>query len=113
MVVVDGNFNLYGKIVFANKTLAKLLGYRNEDFIDQKIHMFMPEKISEIHNKFWTSFAEVGLPKVLEQIRYLYVKDKNGFVYPFKIYIKFMYHPEFGYCFAGVFRKPKNVTFDD
>jgi hypothetical protein len=27
VIVVDGNFGLYGKIVFANKIVLKLLGY--------------------------------------------------------------------------------------
>ena len=31
VVVVDGNFSLYGKMVFANKIVLKLLGYRAED----------------------------------------------------------------------------------
>jgi len=99
--------------MFVNKTLVKLLGYKNEDFIDKKVHVLMPEKISEVHNKFWSLFAEQGVPKVLEQTRFLYVKDKAGYIYPYKIFIKFMYHPEFGYCFTGVFRRPKSITFDD
>jgi len=53
------------------------------------------------------------VPKILEKTRFLYVKDKDGYVYPYKIFIKFIYHPEFGYCFVGIFRKPKSMIFDD
>jgi hypothetical protein len=63
----------------------------------------MPEQISEVHNKFWTRFSEVGIPKVLDSTRYLYCKDKAGYISAYKIFIKFMYHHEFGYCFTGLF----------
>lgn len=73
----------------------------------------MPELISQVHNKFWNRFSEVGIPKVLEQVRFLFVKDKEGFVSPYKIFIKFMYHKDFGYCFIGLFRRPKSIIYDD
>eukprot|EP00347_Sterkiella_histriomuscorum_P021489 403333800 len=113
LVIVDGNFTLYGKILFTNKTILKLLNYKPEDVEDKKIHILMPSQIAEIHNKLWSRFAEVGVSKILDQTRYLYVKDKQGYIYPYKIFIKFMYHHEFGYSFIGIFRKPKNVTFDE
>jgi hypothetical protein len=31
VAVVDGNFGLYGKMLFANKIFLKLLGYQNEE----------------------------------------------------------------------------------
>ncbi len=38
VVVVDGNFGLYGKMVFANKIILKLLGYRFEDINGKLVH---------------------------------------------------------------------------
>ena len=42
VVVVDGNFSLYGKMVFANKIVLKLLGYRAEDVQGKLVHQLMP-----------------------------------------------------------------------
>lgn len=39
------------------------------------------------------------------------MKDKNGYVYPHRIFIKFMYHHTYGYSFLGVFRKPNSIYF--
>jgi hypothetical protein len=64
--VVDGNFSLFGKIVFANKIISKALGYTTEDIQSKMIHMLMPSNVAEVHNMFWTSFANVGVPKVLD-----------------------------------------------
>ena len=38
VLVVDGNFSLYGKILFANKILVKSLGYKTEDLKGKLIH---------------------------------------------------------------------------
>lgn len=105
-VVVDGNFNLFGKILFANKIISKLLGYINTDVQGKLIHSLMPSAVAEVHNIFWNAFANVGIPKVLDQLRHLYVKDSLGYVHPFKLFIKFQFSPKYGYSFVGLFRKP-------
>lgn len=57
VVVVDGNFSLYGKIVFANKIITKMLGYQNQDINGKLIHQLMPTSIAEVHNIFWSAFS--------------------------------------------------------
>ena len=57
VVVVDGNFNLYGKILFANKIIVRLLGYQDNEIQGKLIHSLMPTQVAEVHNIFWTSFA--------------------------------------------------------
>ncbi|CDW75859.1 pas domain s-box family protein [Stylonychia lemnae] len=113
LTVVDGNFSLFGRMIFANKTISKLLGYKSEELINQRIHILMPGQISEVHNKFWLRFAECGAARVLEQVRFLFVKDKEGYIAPFKMFMKFLYHKDFGYCFISLFRRPKSFIFDD
>ena len=49
----------------------------------------MPSSIAEAHNAFWSSFSQVGVPKVLDTLRFLFVKDSQGYVTPFKIFIRF------------------------
>jgi hypothetical protein len=73
----------------------------------------MPTSVAEVHNLFWTGFAQVGVAKILDSLRHLYVKDAQGCVNPFKIFIKFQFSSKFGYCFVGLFRKPYNVLFDE
>ena len=110
---MDGNFNLYGKILFANKIIVRLLGYQDNEIQGKLIHSLMPTQVAEVHNIFWTSFAQVGVPKVLDSLRHLFVKDADGYVTPFKIFIKFQFSIKFGYSFVGVFLKPNTVLFDD
>jgi hypothetical protein len=93
--------------------ITKSLGYLAEEMVGQRIHMLMPGTVAEAHNSFWNKFAEVGVPKVLENSRFLFVKDKEGFVSPYKIYIKLIYHSVYEYCFVGLFRKLNNVLIDD
>jgi hypothetical protein len=66
VVVVDGNFDLYGKIRFTNKIILKQLGYQTGELLNKQIHCLMPTPIAEIHNYFWVNFAKVGIPKVLD-----------------------------------------------
>ena len=53
------------------------------------------------------------LPKVLDLLRYLFVNDSNGYIAPFKIFIKFQFSPKYGYSFVGLFRRPTNIVFDE
>ena len=73
----------------------------------------MPGYIADVHNKFWTNFSQVGIPKVLDQVRFLFVKDSQGYISPYKIFIKFQYSYKFGFSFVGLFKKPKEIIFDD
>ena len=73
----------------------------------------MPSSIAEVHNLFWTSFAQVGIPKVLDRLRYLFVKDSQGYISPFKIFIKFQFSPKYGYSFVGLFRAPTGILFEE
>ena len=64
--MVDGNFNLYGKILFVNKIVVKALSYQDGEVQGKLIHSLMPSKVAEVHNIFWNSFATIGVPKVLD-----------------------------------------------
>lgn len=55
----------------------------------------------------------MGIPKVLDFLRHLYVKDSKGYIAPYKIFIKFQFSPKYGYSFVGLFRKPTNIMFDE
>jgi PAS domain S-box-containing protein len=50
VVVVDGNFDLYGKIIFGNKKILRVLGYQGEDVLGKTVHCLMPRMISDVHN---------------------------------------------------------------
>ena len=38
VIAVDGDFNLYGRILFANKIIVKILGYKTDDLKGKQIH---------------------------------------------------------------------------
>ena len=89
VIVVDGNFDLYGRIIFGNKLILKILGYRGDDLINKTVHSIMPSAVGDIHNKFWKGFSELGEAKVLDSVRFLFAKDSRGYVSPVKLLIKF------------------------
>ncbi|TNV87532.1 hypothetical protein FGO68_gene3995 [Halteria grandinella] len=112
VMVVDGKFDLYGKVIFGNKYIIQALGYKSvKELASMTIHRIMPRCVAEVHNLFWKGFQSVGEPKVLDKLRYLFVKDAENCITPFKCFIKFQYTPQFGYCFIGLFSKPQNIMF--
>lgn len=91
-MVVDGNFDLYGKIIFGNKLILKALGFkRPEEIINKTVHKIIPRVVADQHNFFWKNFAAVGEPKVLDSVRFLFAKDSQGYLQPLKILIRFQY----------------------
>lgn len=54
VVVVDGNFKLYGKIIFANKIILHNLNYSSNELVNRSVKTLMPTDISNMHDKFWT-----------------------------------------------------------
>eukprot|EP00347_Sterkiella_histriomuscorum_P007366 403349219 len=109
VAIVDGNFTQMGKLLYANKILLRHLGFKAEEVVNQTVHLLMPREIALVHDKFWNRFKETGIASILEQERLLCIKDKNGYVYPFNIFIKFIYHQEYGYTFLGIFRKQQKM----
>lgn len=109
VMLVDGNFDLYGRIIFGNKVVLKLLGYRVEEVGGKLIHMLMPACVAEVHNNLWRGFTSVGEPKVLDQVRFLYAKDCRGYITPLKVFIKFQYTARYGYSFVGLFKPPYDL----
>lgn len=90
VAVVDGNFDLYGRILFTNKKFLSLLGgYQASELANRTVHHIMPRAVADMHNHFWRGFASIGEPKVLDNVRFLYVKDKQGYITPCKVFIKF------------------------
>ena len=113
LAIVDGNFLNMGKILYGNKVLLKYLDYKKDDVSGKTVKLLMPLDIATVHDVFWNRFKETGVPNILERERFLFVKDKQGCVFPFKIFIKFIYHHHFGYTFLGLFQKPKQIILNE
>jgi hypothetical protein len=48
VIIVDGNFDLYGKIIFGNKLILNALGYKRADeIINKTVHKIMPRIIAD------------------------------------------------------------------
>ena len=73
----------------------------------------MPRELAMVHDRFWNQFKETGIAKILESERIVFVKDKNGQVHPFEIFIKFMYHQFYGYIFVGIFKKLNQMLMNE
>ena len=79
----------------------------------QTVHLLMPHEIAVVHDKFWNRFKDTGIPSILEKQRILFIKDRNGYAYPFNIFIKFIYHQKYGYTFLGIFKKQNKMILNE
>ncbi|CDW79028.1 pas domain s-box family protein [Stylonychia lemnae] len=113
LAIVDGNFSNMGRLLYANKILLRHLGYKQEQVLQQTVHLLMPREIALVHDKFWNRFRDTGIPSILEQQRILFIKDRNGYAHPFNIFIKFIYHQKYGYTFLGIFKKQNKMIMTE
>ncbi len=111
VAMVEGDFSTMGQIRYGNRILCLVTGYNEEELKGCTVHAIMPSLVALYHNSFWNSFASSGIPKVLNNVRYLFVKHKNGHVFPARIYVQFQYHLEYGYIFCGIIKKLEKVIF--
>lgn len=104
VVVCDASFlNSGGRIIESSKTesLAKFFGYELQDLkLVESIEVFMPEFIAKHHQKmvFW-GFNKIRKEKQMRQTNeiFSYAIDKEGFIFPVKIYLgfNFKYHEDY------------------
>ena len=113
VVLVDGTYENLGMIIYGNKTLLKSVGYTAEEALYKTIHLILPSEFVPVHDTFWRRFYQRGKSKVMEAQRILFVRHKNRYTVPMKVFVKPMYHTTFGYCFIGCLRVAKNMIFNE
>ena len=74
-----------GKIVRANPSSEKLFGYENDELIDQKIEILVPNRFSHSHEKHRNDYNKNPHPRSMGKGLDLYGKKKNGVEFPIEI----------------------------
>eukprot|EP00347_Sterkiella_histriomuscorum_P022240 403331180 len=108
-IMVNGSFQSFGKILFANQKACALLNYLPEQIIGNMINVLMPLLISEKHNHFISIFRENGVTRFIQRQQYLFMKNSEGYIIPMKVYIKFHYDKVYGHVFVAVMNKVKHA----
>jgi PAS domain S-box-containing protein len=96
-LVVDASANNFGKILFANKSLKRFLGYSSEADLKglnksiEKIEDLMPDSIKVKHTKFVSRFRESGANVMINNRTSQFLRRSNGRITPVEMFIKFSY----------------------
>ncbi|CDW79589.1 pas domain s-box family protein [Stylonychia lemnae] len=108
-LVVNGTFENFGKILFANKKLCIILDYLPEQLIGKAINILMPQIISDKHHLFLDQFRETGQTRLIQKPQALFMKNQEGYILPCKVFIKFHYDKVYGHVFCAVINKTKQL----
>ena len=67
----------------------------------------MPNLISDSHHHFLNIFRQTGEPVFIQRQQQLFLKNANGYIEPFKVYIKFHYDKIHGHVFVAIVNRTK------
>eukprot|EP01135_Chromosphaera_perkinsii_P003005 Nk52_evm27s232 gene=Nk52_evmTU27s232 len=68
----------FGRIVFANRTIARLMGYKPKEVIGQNLTMLMSGSHAKNHDKYIQNYLLTGKTKVIGKGRDVQAKRKDG-----------------------------------
>ncbi|WP_430460645.1 MHYT domain-containing protein [Thalassolituus sp. LLYu03] len=97
---VDGiiKISAAGTILSANRSVACILGYSEDELLGHNVKMLMPTGHKENHDQYLSSYLITGTAKVMGQSREVFARHKDGRNIPVRLAI-------------GEFRRAGTVTF--
>ena len=73
-----------------NVCVSTMFGYTRQELIDRKIDMLMPKIISDRHDEILENFITTMQSNSLNKERVLYGKNKNGYLIPITIFLRYI-----------------------
>jgi PAS domain S-box-containing protein len=97
----------FARIIGLNMSASKMFGYSKSELINRKVNMIMPNIFAKQHDFFLETYLSTFESRLLNRERPIFGKSKNGYMFPFVIYVRFV--PSFihGTQFFGVMRQEK------
>ncbi|CAD8192732.1 unnamed protein product [Paramecium pentaurelia] len=104
----------FGRIIGLNMSASKMFGYSKSELINRKVNILMPNVFAQSHDQFMEAYLQTYESRIMNRERMIIGKSKNGYIFPFFIYVRYV--PSFihGAQFFGAMRQEKvfkNVAF--
>ncbi|CAD8111372.1 unnamed protein product [Paramecium sonneborni] len=104
----------FGRIIGLNMSASKMFGYSKSELINRKVNILMPNVFAQSHDQFMETYLQTYESRIMNRERMIIGKSKNGYIFPFFIYVRYV--PSFihGAQFFGAMRQEKvfkNVAF--
>ncbi|CAD8104910.1 unnamed protein product [Paramecium sonneborni] len=104
----------FGRIIGLNMSASKMFGYSKSELINRKVNILMPNVFAQSHDQFMETYLQTYESRIMNRERMIIGKSKNGYIFPFFIYVRYV--PSFihGAQFFGAMRQEKlfkNIAF--
>lgn len=100
-----------GVIEYVNEEVTNLLGYQPGELIGKDINTIIPKMIARVHYCLLTKFFDKAESSVLNKVRELFAKDKEGYLVPIYLFSKVLPSLVSGLKLIGVIKKIQYLTF--
>lgn len=105
--VLEAEGKQLGFIEYVNEEVENLLGYSSRELIGKDINLIIPRTIAKVHTLLMTKFFEKAESSVLNKVRELFAKDKDGYLIPIYLFSKVLPNLSNGLKFIGVMKRIK------
>lgn len=93
-----------------NMSAASLFGFDKSELINKKINNVMPSLYGVHHDDFLKRFLDTSESTLLNKERILFGKHKNGYIFPFIVLLRPVYHVlKDGVEFVATIKKEKKI----
>lgn len=110
--VLSTEFRKLGFIDFCNNEVESQYGFKPEDLIGKDINLIIPKMIAVVHSNLMIRFFDKAESTVLNKVRELFAKDRNGYLLPVYLFSKVLPSLSGGLKLVGVTKTISNLTFE-
>ena len=100
-----------GIIEYVNEEIENLLGFTSRELIGKDINTIIPRNIAKVHTQLLKKFFEKAESSVLNKVRELFARDKDGYFVPVYLFSKVLPSLFNGLKLVGVVKRIKYLTF--
>eukprot|EP00347_Sterkiella_histriomuscorum_P015498 403356802 len=101
-----------GVIEYVNEEVQNLLGYSPQELTGKDINTIIPRMIARVHQNLLIKFFDKAESSVLNKVRELFAKDKEGYLIPIYLFSKVLPSLSSGLKLIGVIKRIQFLTFE-
>lgn len=109
-MAVSGDKVRYGKIRYANKTFCSMFHYPLNEIVNESISTILPNIISFHHEKYMKEYENRGGGIFYKNLRTLFAKHKEGFIFPVEITVKSVFNTKNGLEYLALIKANTDTT---
>lgn len=88
IITISGNRDSLGKVLSVGNEVTSLLKYKPGELIGDRIELIQPEFYAKNHNKYILRYIESGIPRLIGKNRFLFARDKKGYIIGINAFVK-------------------------